>query len=123
MKHGLPDDDREWTLEGHKRNGRKKEADNLVNIRQCPKCYFVHKPLPICPGCGYAYTVAERMPEVKDGELVEIDKKRAQKKRSYEEYKCDTYEDFLALGKARGYKGAHAWAKLRAGLREKRRRA
>ena len=123
MRHGLPDDDREWTLEGHKRKGRKQEQENLVAIRQCPKCYFVHKPLPICPGCGYTYLMSEKMPEVIDEKLVEIEKARVRNHRKYEERRCETYEDFLALGKARGYKGAHTWARIRAEQRKKRRRA
>lgn len=63
--HGLPDDDREWTLEP------KKKQENIVKIRECPNCYAVYPPTKSkCPYCGY-----EAVKEIqrKDKAVVEID--------------------------------------------------
>lgn len=63
--HGLPDDDREWTLES------KAEQANTVKIRECPECCAVYPPAQSkCPYCG-----AEAVKEVqrKDKKIVDID--------------------------------------------------
>lgn len=63
--HGLPDDNREWTLEP------KKKQENMVKIRECPQCYAVYPPTQQkCPYCGYA---AVKEIQRKDKEVVEID--------------------------------------------------
>jgi superfamily II DNA or RNA helicase len=72
--HGLPDEDREWSLEGVKKKARKTEKDDTpdVKISTCSSCFSVHAPAPICPTCGHIYPVRERKLEEKDGELAEI---------------------------------------------------
>jgi len=68
-RHGLPDEDREWSLESKK----KKTVSREVSMKICPKCYYAHAPAPTCPGCGHVYQVAEKAePEEKAGELTEI---------------------------------------------------
>jgi len=68
-RHGLPDEDREWTLESKK----KKSVPREVMMKICPKCYYAHNPAPICPGCGHIYEVAvQEAIEEKAGELTEI---------------------------------------------------
>lgn len=63
--HGLPDDNREWTLEP------KAKQENMVKIRECPQCYAVYPPTQQkCPYCGYA---AVKEIQRKDKEVVEID--------------------------------------------------
>ena len=63
--HGLPDDEREWTLEP------KKKQENTVKIRECPMCFSVYPPTKQkCPYCGYA---AVKEIQRKDKEVVEID--------------------------------------------------
>lgn len=63
--HGLPDDDRTWSLEP------KKKQENMVKIRECPQCYAVYPPTQQkCPYCGYA---AVKEIQRKDKEVVEID--------------------------------------------------
>lgn len=73
-KHGLPHDDRDWSLNGRKK--RKKKAandDEVVAIRQCPECYAVHDPAPACPSCGHTYKVrAIAPPKQVAGELQEV---------------------------------------------------
>lgn len=71
---GFPDDEREWSLEGHK---RAKRSGSLVS---CPKCFGDHDPAPVCPYCSFEYPKKDsaaglggRMLEEVDGELDEID--------------------------------------------------
>ena len=63
--HGLPDDNREWTLEP------KAKQQNMVKIRECPMCFSVYPPTKQkCPYCGYA---AVKEIQRKDKEVVEVD--------------------------------------------------
>lgn len=73
-KHGLPDEAREWTLDGRKkRKGRAKDqAEPTIPLKQCPKCFLVHEPATHCPGCGHEYPAPTRALEQVDGELQQI---------------------------------------------------
>lgn len=76
-RHGLPDEDREWSLEGKKKKPTEKRE---FQMKICPKCFYAHRPAPVCPGCGHVYKVAEQKEiEQRDGELaevIELEKKR-----------------------------------------------
>jgi|GEM_PF-2288592 len=68
-RHGLPDEERQWTLESKK----KKSVPREVMLKQCPKCFGAHNPSPICPYCQHVYAVAvQEAIEEKAGELTEI---------------------------------------------------
>lgn len=85
---GLPDEEREWSLEGSKK------ADRSESVMTCPKCFCSHDPAPKCPDCGLTYPVKKRdavgggriIDEV-DGELEEIDLEtvRRERKRQHDE--------------------------------------
>lgn len=111
MRHGLPDEVRDWTLEGRQGKGKgdKKEAED-VNVRQCPKCFYVHVPSPRCPLCGHLYEIKERIPEQVEGELQEVNKELLKKQRRREQGSAQSLEDLVAVGKLRGYKNPHGWA-------------
>ncbi|HMM20608.1 MAG TPA: DEAD/DEAH box helicase [Selenomonadales bacterium] len=69
-RHGLPDDDREWSLESKKKKSGVKPE---IPLKVCPQCYGAHKPGPVCEICGYRYPGEERAePEQRAGELAEI---------------------------------------------------
>ena len=70
-RHGLPDDEREWSLEP-----KKKKVKEKSTLKRCPNC---QRPIPVissvCPHCGYVFTRAQtaRSPiQEKEGELVNI---------------------------------------------------
>jgi DNA repair protein RadD len=124
-RHGFPDDDRSWSLEGMKK--RPKNSDgNTAGIRTCPTCYFIHRPAPFCPQCKHEYTTKERAEmEIQEGELVEITreqrelmKKRAHVTRKKEEWQCETEDELYELGVRRGYKFARPWSAKIWALRE-----
>lgn len=73
--HGLPDEDREWSLEGVKRGRRQAANDNepgVDRVSTCPKCFTIHLPAPSCPTCGHVYPEKARRVEQTDGELQEL---------------------------------------------------
>lgn len=113
-RHGRPKDERFWSLDGSKKNTRKSLADKLSKIKtvQCPKCYFIHEPEPVCPNtfptpCGHVYETKSREIKKQDGELIEITDeiaKTLKKEKKTEISRARTLEDFQAIASARGYK-------------------
>lgn len=108
--HGLPDDDREWTLEDRERRKKGDSDEARVAVAQCPSCYTVHRPAPRCPSCGHAYQTAGRKIEEIDGELHEIDTARVREQRRAEQRDARSLDDLMRLAQARGYKNPAAWA-------------
>ena len=100
-RHGLPDEDREWSLEGVKK--KKAEPGQAFPVRQCPKCYTAHRPTPACPSCGHVYVIEERAEIKKEkGELAEvIDIERIARKR--EQGRARSESDLIKIAIKRGY--------------------
>ncbi|MGO8269230.1 DEAD/DEAH box helicase [Rhizobium ruizarguesonis] len=112
--HGLPDDERPWSLEGRERKKRGaggEDEEAAVTTRQCPQCFRVHRPAPICEGCGFEFPSMGRTVKELEGELQEVERKTAQVERKREQAKAQTLEDLIAIGKARGMKNPHGWAR------------
>jgi superfamily II DNA or RNA helicase len=105
--HGLPDDDRTWSLTG--RNTKEKST-----VKQCKACYQVVKmSARVCPYCGAEFAGEPR--EAKETIIVatgleQITEKY--RKARYNDYKrLKSYQDLLAFGQARGYAKGWAWHK------------
>jgi len=112
-RHGLPDDDREWTLEGRKKGKKRKpdeEAD--VSIQQCKHCFHIFRPgVAVCPSCGKPVEVRQKAEiEVVDGELERIDVTALRKQAKQEQGAARDLVDLVKLGQRRGMKNAAAWA-------------
>lgn len=74
-RFGMPDADRQWTLESRPKKVRQ-QAEKEVKVLQCPECFYTFQPdddVKICPVCGYEFPKKERTLEVEDKtELKEI---------------------------------------------------
>jgi superfamily II DNA or RNA helicase len=110
MRHGLPDDEREWSLEGQERSKRGPKA--IAPVRQCPMCYAISRASAVaCRECGQPFPSAPREIEQRDGELAEVDREavRAQQEaerlaRKREQGSAKTLDQLLIIEKAKGYK-------------------
>lgn len=102
FQHGLPDDDREWTLEAKK---KKKRAAGDVLVKECPKCFAIVKPaVAVCPVCGQAFEINSREIQKRAAELAEITRERLAK-RPYNDYKTiKTFEELQEFQRAKKYK-------------------
>lgn len=109
LRHGLPCQDREWTLEGREKGKRGSGSETGVPIKQCTECFAVHEPAPQCPQCGHVYEVQSRKVEEVEGELQEVDPNVVRLQARREQGKASTLEALLAIEKQRGYKPG--WAK------------
>lgn len=114
LRHGLPDENHEWSLEGRKKKpkGKKDDKEEVVDIQQCPKCYQVHRTASVCPHCGHIYETKPRGGlEQQDGELRELtadDRKVITELRKKAIKKARTLDELQRLGKEFGY--APGWA-------------
>lgn len=129
MRHGLPDDEREWSLEGIER-GKKKPTESP--IRQCPKCYAAMPAQSWRCGCGFEFPVKSRKIDEVDGELAEVDpvefrrqleKQEARRSLLRDQGMADSIEALTKLGARRGMKNPEGWARhVLAGREEKERK-
>lgn len=122
LKHGLPDDDREWSLEG--RAKAKRAGDSGPPVKQCIQCFGVHSAaMHSCPYCGHVHVIEGRKVEEVAGELVEINRDLEKHQefvgRKIEERQCKTLQDWEALGRKRGY--ARGWAYHQLNIRGRKR--
>jgi superfamily II DNA or RNA helicase len=108
MIHGLPDDEREWSLDD--REKRKRSAPAEVPVRQCTECFFVFRPAPKCPQCGHVPEIKAREIEVVEGTLQEVRKIESAQRRQ-QVGRAQSFEELVRLGVERGYKNPSFWAR------------
>lgn len=118
LRHGLPDQIREWNLDAKPKTKRQRDTD-IPAIKQCPKCYSVHDPMPVCPNCGHQYTPTAREIEQREGELVELREEMIRRDKRKEVGRAKSLDDLIAIGNSRGYKHPRIWAQKVIGARSK----
>lgn len=70
LEHGLPQDDREFSLEGRK---KRSGASGDAPARECPTCSAVVAiQTRVCPECGTVLFVEREVPKEDERELVEV---------------------------------------------------
>jgi DNA repair protein RadD len=114
LRHGLPNEPREWTLEGGLQARKNSKDPDDIRIRQCPQCYCCHAISPTCPKCGHVYTAKERKLQQVDGELKQLTPEEIMRRKIYivnrqQQGRCKGLEQLLALARQKGY--SEAWAK------------
>ena len=120
-RHGLPDDRREWSLDGTTR----KAASTSLAAKRCASCFGVTRPSArVCPYCGAAFVAKSRKVERVDGALQETtaDDLRALRERRQELGRaCTTLAEWMALAKRLGYKRGWGWHQHQRSLVHRRR--
>jgi superfamily II DNA or RNA helicase len=123
-RHGFPDDDREWTLEGSGKGKKAGAADGPPPPLTCGGCFIqIRRPLPeCCPGCGKRLTAEVKPLEVAEGVLglvTAAEKKAIRARRQQEEDDCADLGAMVALGQRRGHMQPITWAQKRLAGRRK----
>lgn len=111
LRHGLPDEVREWTLDGKDKAASKIE----VRIRVCEICFGANESYrDVCQYCGAPFPKKPREVEQVEGELVEVDPQQLALKLKFkrEQGQAQTFGELMAIAKARGYKKPGAWAAI-----------
>lgn len=108
-RHGLPDDERDWTLDSKPRT--KRDGESTIPVRICKSCFAAQAPgTDACRFCRAPFELQPRVVEQVEGELVEVDPEILRRQRRIEQGLAGTTEDLVALGRARGYKKPEQWA-------------
>ena len=107
-EHGMPDEVREWSLEAKPRNAKVAKR----STKNCPQCYAVHLPAPVCPQCQFVYPVraARSGIESVDGTLIEVSASDIKTIRANRTNNARTIEELEAVGREFGYKPN--WARI-----------
>lgn len=112
-RFGLPDDDRDWTLEGRK----KQKTDSEAPVKTCCQCFsVVPASARECPHCGFKFEVKGRQ-EQKNTELVKINEKMIieRKVRNYlTPADCQNMSELQEYARQKGYKPGWAYYQAKA---------
>ncbi|PHS13448.1 MAG: restriction endonuclease subunit R [Blastopirellula sp.] len=112
-RHGLPDDDREWTLEGRKsRASRGSEDEAAIGIQQCKECFGIFRSgVDTCPTCGApVILLPPKELTIKEGQLEKINLERERTNRRQEQGRSSGMKELVELGVRRGMKKPGEWA-------------
>lgn len=114
LRHGLPDDEREWKLDGE---GYAKNKKDEPGAKICPKCLGAQATYKTaCSYCGHLFVTKAREVDQVAGSLEEVDLKALRNmtsikaamdsKKIYSQIKA-----LEAIGLSRGYKRPALWAR------------
>lgn len=105
-RHGLPDDDREWSLSAPVKSRGQYGDDGKLLVRQCTNCFFTFKTGPVCcPSCGYkAEPTKQELKNIKAIKLEEI-------KRNNRERAAETVSDKTDINDCKNMAEIMAWCK------------
>jgi len=115
-RHGLPDDDREWSLDSNLKPKKEYGDDGNLFVRQCPECYFTFKSGPaICPNCGAEVKkTRQEIENVKSFHMEEI--KQPRREKAVEAVKnadsiddCRNLSEIMVWCKQHGYKPGYGY--------------
>ena len=114
-RHGLPDDDREWTLDKKPKRKREKKSQPAENaVTQCPECFLTFhtrdesgEVVKSCPYCGAELPVKERK-EIKQEEAV-LEKIEGFRIDYSDPDSCKSYKELLLYARKHGYKPGWAY--------------
>ena len=104
LRHGLPTDQREWSLEGRTKRG-KRAASEALPVKVCDSCFStLASAEPICPVCGFVFPPPARRELVTvEGTLQELTAQAAAQQRRQAVGKARTREELEAIRLERGY--------------------
>ena len=115
LRHGFPDDEREWTLQGREKGGKAANDNGPPPPITCEGCFRqIKRPLPpCCPTCGKSFAAQAKAIEAAEGELKKLtaeDMAEMRRQRKLEEHNAKTLGELVALAQRRGYASPQQWA-------------
>jgi superfamily II DNA or RNA helicase len=104
LRHGLPTDPREWSLEGRPKGKPKKPSDALP-VRTCASCFsIIPAAVNPCSECDHLEQALKRKLTVIDGDLRELTGAELRRQERREVAQARTREELEAIARDRGYK-------------------
>jgi len=110
QRHGLPDEERTWSLAG--RDGRKRAVDGAAeSVKVCPSCFAAQfAGSSACKFCGVVFDKKPRKVAQVEGELSEVDIEAMRRVKRTEQGRAQTVSELAEIGKKRGMKNPYGWA-------------
>lgn len=104
LRHGLPTDPREWSLEGRTKRGKRAPSDALP-VKVCDHCFAtLPSAEPVCPCCGHIFPAqARRELTTIDGTLQELPASVVARRKRTEVAQARTREELETIRLERGY--------------------
>jgi DNA repair protein RadD len=110
-RHGLPDETREWSLQGRSNTRGGDSKDGTSSVRICPQCFAAQfRGRDRCGFCQHQFEVQSRKVDEVEGELIEGDPAALRLQKRREQKSAESLEDLIQLGIKRGYKRPQLWA-------------
>lgn len=111
-RHGLPNEDREWTLQGISKKRKNYNTQGELVIKQCEKCFgcFDSSLSRVCPYCSHEPELTEReLENIKEIELQEITEAKMKKlKKRVSTYitadMCESVDELVEFKNQHNYK-------------------
>jgi superfamily II DNA or RNA helicase len=111
VRHGFPDDDREWSLQGVEQVNSGRAQSEVPPVKICKQCFAANSGFSVaCNYCHAVFEVKQRDIKFVEGELKELTRQAAIKNRKVEQGKAQELEDLVELGRQRGYARPRLWA-------------
>ena len=108
-RHGSPLLEREWSLDA---KAKKKSAQKSeVPVKTCPSCFATVASAATDCACGHHFAPVAREIEHVEGELVEQDLQAVRQAQRRAQGQAQTFEELVAIGRARGMKRPELWSK------------
>ncbi len=121
-RHGLPTDDREWSLNTDYKPPRQTDADGKFSVRVCEECYATFPSTEkICPVCGAEYKLTrQEIKNIAEIQLKEIKRQQEVRKDNYRNKcaetvkektieECKNLSEIMAWCKANGRKPGYGY--------------
>lgn len=116
-RHGLPDTEREWTLEDREKQNKRTNNTSGIGLTDCPHCYgVVETGTNPCSLCGVEIIIEQKQLDQVEGDLVEVKPFEFETNYTLIQYankqknELETLDDYYLFAKARGYKDS--WLKF-----------
>lgn len=122
FRHGMPTENREWSLDSKIKDYYNENDDGTLKIRVCPECFSTFETAPICPYCGAEYKLTQiEIENKKEIELRRIEEEKVQRRKQYSDnisekvknYKdakeCKNWYELVKWVQINGYKAGYAF--------------
>lgn len=122
QRHGLPTQERDWSLDTKVKEYCNENDDGSLKIRVCQECFSTFETAPICPFCGAEYEVTPvEIENMKEIELKKIEAEKelkrkifydnvTEKVKTYQSAKeCRNWIELMKWVQYKGYKPGYAY--------------
>lgn len=109
QRHGLPDDERDWSLNGTQKKKRGERSE--VPVKSCPQCFATVNSAATHCRCGHEFESQARVVEQVDGVLQEVDPEEIRRQSRIEQGRAQSEDDLVRIGRSRGMKRPELWAR------------